>query len=77
MSVTQSYDSFNANPGAPAPNAEFDSNAQLDEASASGEGNAFGQGILGGQLGNITQQATQVVSFTFQFTPFFPSFLYV
>ena len=62
MSVTQSYDSFNANAGAQPPNAEFDANAQLDEASASGEGNAFGQGILGGQLGNITQQATQVVS---------------
>lgn len=69
MSMTQSsFDYNNTNntantAGGAVPNAEFDlKDAQLDEASASNEGN-FGPGnILGGGIGNLTQQATQVVS---------------
>lgn len=45
-------------------NAEYDlKDAQLDEASASTDQHGFGPGnILGGGIGNLTQQASQVVS---------------
>ncbi|KAH9506470.1 uncharacterized protein LOC124494153 [Dermatophagoides farinae] len=44
-------------------NAEYDlKDAQLDEASASTDQHGFGPGnILGGGIGNLTQQASQVV----------------
>lgn len=73
MSMTQSfdYDQSNATGGqggtgtatgqtGATGNTEFDA-TQLDEASASADQQGFGAGnILGGNLGNLTQQASQV-----------------
>ena len=65
MSVTQSFDSYNAAPNTAttaASNAEYDlKDAQLDEASASADGNFGPGGILSGGIGNLTQQAQNVV----------------
>lgn len=63
MSVTQNFDSYNsansANTGA-VPNADFDlKDAQLDEAGAGADGQA---GILSGGIGQVAQNATQIVS---------------
>lgn len=71
MSVTQNFDSYSAGNtaaaaggGGGAPNADFDlKDAQLDEASAGG---AEGQsGILSGGIGQVAQNATQMVSWPF------------
>lgn len=87
MSVTQNFDSYSAGNtaaaaggGGGAPNADFDlKDAQLDEASAGG---AEGQsGILSGGIGQVAQNATQMVSWpafttttaTSSFTLFSPS----
>lgn len=70
MSVTQpNFDSYGnagavgaGNTGA-TPNAEFDlKDAQLDEAGGSNEAGFGPGGILSGGIGNITQNATQMVS---------------
>lgn len=62
MSVTQSFDSYNSPNSQPAggpTNPEYDlKDAQLDEASASNDGPS---GILSGGIGNLTQNATQMV----------------
>ena len=67
MSVTQSFDSYNSpnsQTSAGAGNADYDlKDAQLDEASVSNDGHGLGSGILGGGIGNLTQTASQVVSF--------------
>lgn len=63
MSVTQNFDSYssgNTAAGGGAPNADFDlKDAQLDEASAGAEGQS---GILSGGIGQVAQNATQIVS---------------
>ncbi|KAI7697265.1 hypothetical protein SSS_01910 [Sarcoptes scabiei] len=67
MSMTQSFDydpnQTNASATGQTNNAEYDlKDAQLDEASASSDQHGFGPGhILGGGIGNLTQQASQVV----------------
>lgn len=68
MSMTQSfdYDQSNSNAAnAASANADYDlKDAQLDEASASTDQHGFNTGnILGGGISNLTQQASQVVSF--------------
>lgn len=66
MSVTQNFDSYssgNTAAGTGAPNADFDlKDAQLDEASAGADGQS---GILSGGIGQVAQNATQIVSLGF------------
>lgn len=64
MSVTQNFDSYSSGNTAAggAPNADFDlKDAQLDEASAGADGQS---GILSGGIGQVAQNASQIVSLT-------------
>jgi len=78
MSVTQSFDSYNSpnsQSAGGATNPEYDlKDAQLDEASASNDGQGFGpSGIFSGGIGNLTQTATQAVSAALLLRCFFAS----